>query len=134
LTGFARRGYFGATESTAIQYFSVRSAGNDRALIDDFSYAVAVPEPNAAMLLGLGLLTPGGVAISCTVRSTGSSEGDPDRPTRASSSEFVADTFEVGRLLISELDQIAAACPSAQFSLTHPSMSCFQHGNFWHRR
>jgi len=59
LTGFNRRGYFGATESVSIQYFTVRSAGNDRALIDNFSY-VAVPEPNVGMLLGLGLLTLAG--------------------------------------------------------------------------
>lgn len=59
LTGFNRRGYFGATELVSIQYFTVRSAGNDRALIDDFSY-VAVPEPNIGMLLGLGLLTLAG--------------------------------------------------------------------------
>ncbi len=59
LSGFDRRGYFGATESTAIQYFTVRSGGNDRALIDNFSYVV-VPEPNAGMLLGLGLLTLAG--------------------------------------------------------------------------
>ena len=60
LTGFNRRGYFGATETVAIQYFTVRSAGNDRALIDDFSYVVAVPEPNVGMLVGLGLLTLAG--------------------------------------------------------------------------
>ena len=59
LTGFNRRGYFGATENAPISYFTVRSAGNDRALIDDFSY-VAVPEPNAGMLIGLGLLTLAG--------------------------------------------------------------------------
>ena len=53
LTGFARRRYFGATEATVIQYFTVRSTGNDRALIDDFSY-VPVPEPNVGILLGLG--------------------------------------------------------------------------------
>ena len=60
LTGFNRRGYFGATEALPIQYFTVRSAGNDRALIDNFAYAVPVPEPNVAMLLGLGLLTLAG--------------------------------------------------------------------------
>ena len=59
LTGFARRGYFGATEAAVIQYFTVRSTGNDRALIDDFSY-VPVPEPNVGILLGLGLLTLAG--------------------------------------------------------------------------
>ena len=59
LTGFNRRGYFGAAESTAIQYFTVRSTGNDRALIDNFSYAT-VPEPNVGMLLGLGMLTLAG--------------------------------------------------------------------------
>lgn len=55
LTGFNRRGYFGATESTAIQYFTVRSVGNDRALIDNFAF-VPVPEPSAALLAGLGLI------------------------------------------------------------------------------
>ena len=62
LTGFARRGYFGATEASLIQSFTVRSAGNDRALIDDFSYVV-VPEPDVAILLGLGLLTLAGTRI-----------------------------------------------------------------------
>ncbi len=42
--------------------FAVRSAGNDRALIDDFSF-VKVPEPNVAMLLGLSLLTLAGTRI-----------------------------------------------------------------------
>ena len=55
LTGFDRRGYFGATEVAPIQYFTVRSGGDDRALIDDFSF-VPVPEPSAALLAGLGLL------------------------------------------------------------------------------
>ena len=55
LSGFDRRGYFGATETAPIQYFTVRSAGDDRALIDDFSF-VPVPEPSAALLAGLGLL------------------------------------------------------------------------------
>jgi hypothetical protein len=45
LTEFDRRGYFGATEIAAIQYFTVRSAGGDRALIDDVSYVVPVPVP-----------------------------------------------------------------------------------------
>ena len=45
-----------------IEYFTVRSAGNDRALIDDFSYRV-VPEPNLAMLIALGLLTLAGTRI-----------------------------------------------------------------------
>ena len=55
LTGNNRRGYFGATETAAIQYFQVRStAGSDRALIDDFAY-LPVPEPGAAVLIGLGL-------------------------------------------------------------------------------
>ncbi len=62
LTGFNRQGYFGATEVEPIQYFTVRSAGDDRALIDDFSY-VPVPEPNVAMLLGLSLLTLAGTRI-----------------------------------------------------------------------
>jgi len=44
------------------QKFAVRSAGNDRALIDDFSF-VKVPEPNIAMLLGLSLLTLAGTRI-----------------------------------------------------------------------
>jgi hypothetical protein len=55
LTGFDRRGYFGATEALAIQYFTVRSAGDDRALIDNFSF-VPVPEPSAIVLAGLGLI------------------------------------------------------------------------------
>jgi len=59
LTGDNRRGYFGATEVGLIQYFTVRSTGNDRALIDDFVY-VPVPEPNVTMLIGLGLLTLAG--------------------------------------------------------------------------
>jgi hypothetical protein len=54
LTGNARRGYFGATESAAIQSIRIRSTGSDRALIDDFAY-VPVPEPGAAVLIGLGL-------------------------------------------------------------------------------
>ena len=58
LTGFDRVGYFGATEALPIQYFTVRSTGNDRALINDFAY-VSVPEPNRMMLLGLGLLAIG---------------------------------------------------------------------------
>ncbi len=62
LTGFARRGYFGATESAPIQSFTVRSAGSDRALIDDVAYLV-VPEPNIVMLVGLGLLTLAGTRI-----------------------------------------------------------------------
>jgi len=62
LTGFDRRGYFGATEASRIQSFTVRSGGNDRALIDDFSYVVA-PEPDVAILLGLGLLTLAGTRI-----------------------------------------------------------------------
>ena len=59
LTGFNRRSYFGVTEASAIQSFTVRSTGNDRALIDNFAYT-PVPEPNVAMLLGLGLLTLAG--------------------------------------------------------------------------
>lgn len=54
LTGNARRGYFGATETVAIQSFRIRSTGSDRALIDDFAY-VPVPEPSAAVLIVLGL-------------------------------------------------------------------------------
>jgi hypothetical protein len=60
LTGFDRQGYFGATEVQPIQYFTVSSVGDDRALIDDFSY---VPVPNVAMLLGLSLLTLAGTRI-----------------------------------------------------------------------
>jgi hypothetical protein len=44
------------------QYFTVRSAANDRALIDDLSYRV-VPEPNLAMLIALGLLTLAGTRL-----------------------------------------------------------------------
>lgn len=55
LSGFDRRGYFGATEALPIQYFTVRSAGNDRALIDNFAYA-PVPEPGTGVLAGLGLM------------------------------------------------------------------------------
>ena len=56
LSGFSRRGYFGATEVVPIQYFTVRSSGgSDWALIDDFSYA-PIPEPGTALLAGLGLL------------------------------------------------------------------------------
>jgi hypothetical protein len=51
-----------AAEVAPIQYFTVRSAGDDRALVDDFSY-VPVPEPHVAMLLGLGLLTLAGTRI-----------------------------------------------------------------------
>lgn len=54
LTGNARRGYFGATEGVAIESVRIRSTGSDRALIDDFAY-VPVPEPGAALLVGLGL-------------------------------------------------------------------------------
>jgi hypothetical protein len=55
LTNFNRRGFFGVTEASAIQYITIRSAGNDRALIDDFSY-VPVPEPNVLILISLGML------------------------------------------------------------------------------
>ena len=55
LTGFNRAGYFGATEASPIKYFTVRSAGGDWALVDDFSYA-PVPEPSAAVLAVLGLM------------------------------------------------------------------------------
>jgi len=64
LTGFNRRGYFGATETAPIQYITVRSAADDRALIDNLAYvpytAPPVPEPNVSMLLGLGLLALAG--------------------------------------------------------------------------
>jgi hypothetical protein len=60
LQDFDRSGYFEATESSVIQYSTARSGGNDRALIDDFSYVVPVPEPNVGMLLGLGLLALAG--------------------------------------------------------------------------
>lgn len=55
LTGFDRRGYFGATEIEAIKSFTVSSVGNDRALIDDFRF-VSMPEPGTAVLLGIGLV------------------------------------------------------------------------------
>ena len=54
LTGNARRGSFGATETAAIQSIRIRGTGADRALIDDFAY-VPVPEPSRAVLIGLGL-------------------------------------------------------------------------------
>lgn len=41
---------------------SPETKGNDRALIDDFSYVIA-PEPNIAMRLGLGLLRLAGTRI-----------------------------------------------------------------------
>jgi hypothetical protein len=70
LMGFSRQGYFGATEVQPIQYFTVSSVGDDRALIDDFSYVpvsvpvlLPVPEPDVAMLLGLSLLTLAGTRI-----------------------------------------------------------------------
>ncbi len=44
LTDFDRRGYFGATEALPIQYFTARSGGTDRALIDNFAYT---PVPRA---------------------------------------------------------------------------------------
>ena len=55
LTGFDRRGYFGATESAPIQYFTVRSAGDDWALIDNMAF-VPAPEPSTTVLAGLGLI------------------------------------------------------------------------------
>ncbi|MFO0688561.1 MAG: PEP-CTERM sorting domain-containing protein [Myxococcota bacterium] len=55
LTGNNRRGYFGATESAAIQSIQIRSTGSDRALIDNFAF-VPVPEPTTALLFGLGLV------------------------------------------------------------------------------
>lgn len=55
LSGFDRRGYFGAAEAAPIQYFTVRSAGSDRALIDNFAFT-PVPEPSVAVLAGLGLM------------------------------------------------------------------------------
>ena len=54
LTGNNRRGYFGATESQAIQSVQIRSAASDRALIDNFAF-VPVPEPGTALLVGFGL-------------------------------------------------------------------------------
>ena len=56
LVGDLRRGYFGATETAAIRSIQIRSTtASDRALIDDFAY-VPVPEPSAAVLVGLGLV------------------------------------------------------------------------------
>lgn len=55
LSGFDRRGFFGATETSPIQRFTVRSTGNDWALIDDVRY-VPTPEPGSALLAGLGLI------------------------------------------------------------------------------
>lgn len=66
LSGFARRGYFGATETSLIQSFTVRSTGNDRALIDDFAY-VPAPEPSTGLLTGLGLI---GLAVTRGRRRT----------------------------------------------------------------
>lgn len=68
LSGFARRGWFGATESVPIQSFTVRSAGNDRALIDDFAY-VPVPQPGTGLLAGLGLI--GLASVGRTPRASG---------------------------------------------------------------
>ncbi|MBK7950767.1 MAG: PEP-CTERM sorting domain-containing protein [Deltaproteobacteria bacterium] len=65
LTGNNRRGYFGATETAAIQSIQIRSAGSDRALIDNFAF-VPVPEPTTALLFGLGLV---GLAIAGSRRS-----------------------------------------------------------------
>lgn len=59
LTGNDRRGYFGATESQAIQSIQVRSTASDRALIDNFAYVMA-PEPGTALLVGIGLALLGG--------------------------------------------------------------------------
>ena len=55
LTGDARRGYFGATENAPIKYFTVRSATDDWALVDNLAYR-PVPEPGTAVLAGLGLI------------------------------------------------------------------------------
>lgn len=55
LSGFDRRGFFGATEASPIQRFTVRSTGDDWALIDDVRY-VPTPEPGTALLAGLGLI------------------------------------------------------------------------------
>ncbi|MEM9175522.1 MAG: PEP-CTERM sorting domain-containing protein [Myxococcota bacterium] len=55
LSGFDRRGYFGATETSAIQRFTVRSSGADYALIDNVAY-VPTPEPGTGVLAGLGLM------------------------------------------------------------------------------
>ncbi len=54
LTGNNRRGYFGATESQAIQSVQIRSTASDRALIDNFAF-VPAPEPGTALLVGFGL-------------------------------------------------------------------------------
>ncbi len=58
LSGFNRVGWFGASEVVGIQSLTIRSAGTDRALVDDFSF-VLVPEPGSALLLGLGLIALG---------------------------------------------------------------------------
>ncbi len=55
LTGNARRGYFGATESAPIKSFTVRSTGDDWALVDNLAF-VPVPEPSTSILAGLGLI------------------------------------------------------------------------------
>ena len=66
LTGNNRRGYLGATETTAIQSIQIRSTGSDRALIDNFAF-VPVPEPTTALLFGLGLV---GLALAGSRRSS----------------------------------------------------------------
>jgi hypothetical protein len=57
LTGPDRRGYVGATEASYIAYATFTSpADSDWALIDDFTYVVAAPEPGTGLLLGAGLV------------------------------------------------------------------------------
>jgi hypothetical protein len=56
LTGNNRRGYVGATEASYIAYATFTSTDSDWALIDDFTYVVAVPEPGSGLLLGAGLV------------------------------------------------------------------------------
>lgn len=56
VTGFDRRGFFGATEAVPVQSFTVRSTGGDDwALVDDFRF-IPAPEPGSGLLAGLGLI------------------------------------------------------------------------------
>jgi hypothetical protein len=109
LTGYARRGYFGATESTAIQYFTVRSAGSDRAVIDDFSYVMVVPEPNTGVLLGLGLLTLAGSRFRAQSAAQAPVRSISDRWQTQICGNRVSVRFEGGLTRLSESDRSAAA-------------------------